>query len=117
MNQINQKNQTNQMRTKTVVGTVSLLEAETYIALLKLRLFVFTAFHFPVGRTYSFSSSHDFFNCEACIASAWVNGGVQYASPRQTVYEGCGAQLTAHTNMNVPNRVGKYFTVTSFADA
>jgi hypothetical protein len=62
---------------KTVSGTVSLQEAEIYVALLKLRLFVFTAFHFPVGRTYSFSSAHDFFNSEACIASSWVNGGVQ----------------------------------------
>jgi hypothetical protein len=51
MNQINQKNQTNQMRKKTVAGTVFLLEAETYVALLTLRLFVFAAFHFPVGRT------------------------------------------------------------------
>lgn len=77
MNQINQKNQTNQMRKKTVAETVSLREAETYVALLKLRVFVFTAFHFPVGRTYSFSSSHDFFNSEACMASSWLNGAVQ----------------------------------------
>lgn len=53
------------------------VEAEAYVALIKLRLFVLAAFHFPVGRKYSFSSSHDFFNCEACIASSWVNAGVQ----------------------------------------
>jgi len=39
------------MQKKTVSGTVSLQEAETYVALLKRRSFVFTAFHFPVGRT------------------------------------------------------------------
>jgi hypothetical protein len=67
---------------KTVAGTVSLLEAENYVALLTPRLFRFTAFHFPVGRTYSFSSSQVFFSCEACMASSWVNGPVQYSSPR-----------------------------------
>jgi hypothetical protein len=76
-NQINQKNRTNQMRKRTAAGTVSLRDAETYAALLTLRLFVFTAFHFPVGRTYSFSSFHDFFISEACNASSWVSGGVQ----------------------------------------
>jgi hypothetical protein len=76
-NQINQKDRTNQMRKKTMAGTVSLREAETYVALLTLRLFVFTAVHFPVGRTYSFSSSHVFFNSAACKASSWVSGGVQ----------------------------------------
>jgi hypothetical protein len=64
-------------RKEMLAGTVSLLEAEAYVALLKFCLFVFTAFHFPVGRTYSFSSAHDFFSSEACIASSWVNGGVQ----------------------------------------
>lgn len=53
------------------------VEAETDVALLTHRLFVLAACQCPVGRTYSFSSSHDFFNCEACIASSWVNAGVQ----------------------------------------
>ena len=29
---------------------------------IKIHLFVLPVFHFPVGRIYSFSSSHDFFN-------------------------------------------------------
>src|ERR1043165_8992159 len=36
------------------------------------------------GRTYKWSSPQAFLSCEACIASSWVKGAVQYASPRQT---------------------------------